>query len=43
MSEENVVRLCAPTLAGTYLLKNGTLFDASHLPEGTNYIDLLRN
>ena len=37
--EEAVFQFCHTV----YLLKNGTLFDASHLPEGTNYIDLLRN
>ena len=37
--EEAVFQFCHTV----YLLKNGRLCDASHLPEGTNYIDLLRN
>ncbi len=36
--EEAVFQFCHTV----YLLKNGTLCDASHLPDGTNYIDLLR-
>ena len=37
--EEAVFQFCN----WVYLLRNGQIFDASHLPEGTNFIDLLRS